>query len=183
MPHDRSEDAGLGDAGSPVSYWPPEPSAGVRDITLGDLLAEAVAAAPDRLALVDGVPDPAGRRHWTYAELQADVERVARALLARFEVGSRLAIWAPNSAAWVILQQGMAVAGMVMVAVNPAYRADELAYVLGQSGAAGLFHVDTYRGLDQRAVVDAVRPRLADLEEVISLGDWEAFVAAAAPTR
>lgn len=42
-------------------------TAPVRDITLGDLLRVAAERAPDRLALVVGVPDPALRRTWTYA--------------------------------------------------------------------------------------------------------------------
>ena len=39
---------------------PAEPP--VRDITLGQLLEEAVADAPDRLALIAGTTDPAARR-------------------------------------------------------------------------------------------------------------------------
>ena len=41
----------------------------VREMTFGDLLRKAAEAAPDRLALIAGVPDPALRRQWTYAEL------------------------------------------------------------------------------------------------------------------
>ena len=36
----------------------------VRDITLGELLAQAARSAPDRLALIAGVPDPGARRQW-----------------------------------------------------------------------------------------------------------------------
>jgi fatty-acyl-CoA synthase len=167
------------------SYWPaaPEPEQAVRDITLGDLLREAAAAAPDRLALVDAVPEPAGRREWTYTELLADVERVARALLARYEVGDRIAIWAPNSADWVVLQQGIALAGMVMVAINPAYRAHELQYVLAQSGSVALFRTDDYRGADMAAIADEVRPQAPALRDVLSFTDWPAFLASGDPGR
>ena len=41
----------------------------LREITFGDLLLNAAKAAPDRLALIAGVPDPALRRKWTYARL------------------------------------------------------------------------------------------------------------------
>ena len=41
----------------------------VRQMTFGDLLRTAAEAAPDRLALISGVPDPSLRRQWTYAEL------------------------------------------------------------------------------------------------------------------
>jgi fatty-acyl-CoA synthase len=42
---------------------PTEPP--VRDLTIGQLLEEAVAHAPERLALIAGTADPAGRREWT----------------------------------------------------------------------------------------------------------------------
>jgi fatty-acyl-CoA synthase len=163
------------------SYWPAEPSQGVRDITLGELLREAAAAAPDRLALVDAVADPAARREWTYTEMLADVERVARALLARFDHGDRIAIWAPNGADWVMLQQGIAMAGMVLVAINPAYRAHELQYVLAQSGSVGLFHVDSYRDFDMTSVIDEIRPQLPALREIVSFTDWADFLGSGDP--
>ena len=50
------------------SYWPKEASSGVREITLPELLRGAADAAPDRLALVDGLANPALRRHWTYRQ-------------------------------------------------------------------------------------------------------------------
>jgi fatty-acyl-CoA synthase len=167
------------------SYWPaaPEPAQAIRDITLGDLLREAAAAAPDRLALVDAVPFRDARREWTYTDLLADVERVARALLARYERGERIAIWAPNSAEWVVLQQGIAMAGMVMVAINPAYRAHELQYVLAQSGAVALFLVDDYRGTDMTALAGEVAPQLPALRDVLSFTDWPSFLDSGDPAR
>jgi fatty-acyl-CoA synthase len=158
------------------SYWAAEPSRGVRDITVGELLQEAAAAVPGRLALVDAVADPAARREWTYAELLTDVERVARALLARHEPGDGIAVWAPNAAEWIVLQQGIATAGMILIAINPAYRSHELRYVLAQSGAVALFHVDEYRGADLNAIIDEVRPEAPALRETISFSEWASFL-------
>ena len=70
----------------------------VREITLGDLLRSAAERAPDRLALVAGVPDPALRRTWTYAQLYAQAQRTARALLTRFRPGDRFAVWSQAAA-------------------------------------------------------------------------------------
>lgn len=158
------------------SYWPAE-AGKTRDVTLGDLLREAAASVPERVALVDAVADIEARRTWTYAEFLADAERAARALLTRFDPGDRVAIWAPNSADWIILQQGISLAGMILVSINPAYRSSELAYVLKQSGATGLVHTDAYRDFDMAAVVAEVRPQLPSLKEAISFSDWEGFLA------
>jgi hypothetical protein len=52
----------------------------VREMTLGDLLRKA---AEDHPALIAGVPDPALRRQWTYAQFYREAQRTARALLPR----------------------------------------------------------------------------------------------------
>ena len=79
---------------------PSEPA--VRDMTLGELLRRAAQSAPDRLALIAGVPDPAARRRWTYKELLDQSLRTARALQKRFKPGERVAVWAPNIPEWVM---------------------------------------------------------------------------------
>jgi fatty-acyl-CoA synthase len=151
------------------------------DITIGDLLRQCAAEVPNRLALVDGSVDPTARRTWTYAELLDAAERIAGALLARFEPGERLAIWAPNCAEWMLLQQGASLAGLVMVTVNPAYKAAELEYVLRQSGAAGIFHTDSYRGYDMTAAVESAREHLPALREVCSFSAFEALISEGDP--
>ncbi|MCW2756892.1 MAG: AMP-dependent synthetase, partial [Nocardioidaceae bacterium] len=158
-----------------VSHWPAE-AGEVRDVTVCELLRHAAATVPDRLALVDCVEDPARRKEWTYAEFVADAERTARALLGRFERGDRIAIWAPNSAEWIVLQQGVAMAGMVLVALNPAYRAREMEFVVEQSGAVAMFCVESYRGFDMLELATKVQQKLPTLHEVISFDDWDAFL-------
>ena len=147
------------------------------ETTLGDLLRTVAAERPDQVALVDAVPDAALRRSWTYAELLTAAERVARALLVRFRPGERIAIWAPNCAEWVLLQQGASLAGLVLVTVNPANRQLELDYVLQRSRAAGIFHAPEYRGFDMTAAVQTARAAAPELREAISFSDWESFLA------
>jgi fatty-acyl-CoA synthase len=147
------------------------------EITLGDLLRTAAAEHPDRLALVDAVFDPAQRRSWTYAELLSAAERVARALLVRFSPGERIAVWAPNCAEWVLLQQGASLAGLVLVTINPANRQRELDYVLRQSRAAGIFFVPDYRGFDMAEAVRTASATAPELREAVSFADWAQFLA------
>lgn len=158
-----------------TSFWPAVPSSGVRDITLPELLREGAAANPDRVALVDAVPDPTARRQWTYTELVDDVERCAKALRSEFEPGDRIAIFAPNSADWIILQQAIAMAGMIVVAANPAYRTDELRYVLEQSQAAAVFFQRTYRGADLGAIVEGACAELPSVRATIPDTGWAQF--------
>jgi acyl-CoA synthetase (AMP-forming)/AMP-acid ligase II len=166
-----------------VADWPADTSVALVDLTVGDALREAAAAAPDTTALVEGAVDPAGRRRWSFAELLEASERAARALLGRFAPGERVAVWANNLPEWVILELAAALAGITIVTVNPALRARELAYVLGQSRADGIFLVPQYRGSRMAEMVEQLRGDLRVLREVVSFADWEAFCAEGAPER
>jgi fatty-acyl-CoA synthase len=152
----------------------PDPAGLVRETTIGSVLRDAASRAPDAVALVDGDPDPALRRQWTFAGLLADAERAARALLTRFSPGERVAVWATNRPEWVILEFAVALAGLTLVTVNPAYQGEELAHVLGHSEADGLFHA----GGQQTAILAEIRGRLPRLREVLSFESWQAFTAA-----
>ncbi|WP_031035430.1 linear/branched/unsaturated fatty acid:CoA ligase LbuL [Streptomyces sp. NRRL F-5650] len=147
--------------------------------TIGANLHRAVAAHPDREALVDV---PSGRR-WTYAEFGAAVDEVARALLAQgVTKGDRVGIWAVNCPEWVLVQYATARVGVIMVNVNPAYRAHELEYVLRQSGITLLVASLAHKSSDYRAIVEQVRGRCPALREAVYIGDpsWDAFTAGAA---
>jgi fatty-acyl-CoA synthase len=154
---------------------------GLWESTLGDLLRAGAAEHPGRLALVEADPDPAQRRSWTYAELLTEAEHVARALLTRFRPGERVAVWAPNCAEWLLLQQGASLAGLVLVTVNPANRQVELDYVLRQSRAAGIFFAPEYRGFDMAQAVRTARTGAPELREMVSFADWDEFTAASDP--
>jgi fatty-acyl-CoA synthase len=150
----------------------------VRDITLGRLLEQAAQSAPDRIALISGLPDPALRRQWTYSQLYSEAQRTARALLSRFKPGERIAVWAQNLPEWIMLEFGAGLAGMVLVTVNPGFRANEVEYVLKQSRAAGVFVVSAFRGNPMLQTVREVAPRCEELREIICFDDWAAFIAA-----
>jgi fatty-acyl-CoA synthase len=164
------------------SYWPSEDSSPVRETTVGSVLREAAKADSDATAMVAGVPDVAGRRRWTYGQLLGEAERTARSLAGRFKKGERVAVWAPNIAEWVVLEFGAALAGLVLVTVNPAYRPEELSYVLSQSGASGIFLVPEFRS-PMAAYLEEVRADLPDLREVVLFTDWDEFVASGSPTE
>ena len=144
--------------------------------TIGENLAATVAHWPDRDALVDV---PSGRR-WSYAQLAADVEAVAKGLLARgIAKGDRVGIWAPNVPEWVLVQYATARIGAILVNINPAYRSHELAYVLKQAGVRTLVSAEAFKTSDYRGMVNDVRIDCPDLTDVVFIGtpDWGALVA------
>ena len=143
--------------------------------TIGDNFDATVARFGEREALVD----VAQGKRWTYAALQADVDRLARALLAvGVGTGDRVGIWAPNCSEWTLVQYATAKIGAILVNINPSYRAHELQYVLGQAGVSTLVAAESFRTSDYRAMVDEVRGEVAALERVVYIGtsDWDELV-------
>ncbi|WP_069161772.1 AMP-binding protein [Nocardia altamirensis] len=140
--------------------------------TIGGNLDRTVAAYPDREALVD---KPSGRR-WTYRELGAAVDALATGLAARgIGKGDRVGIWAPNCAEWFLVQYATAKIGAILVNINPAYRTSELEYVLRQAGVRMLVSAAEFKTSDYVAMIEEVRPNLADLAQVLVLGspEWD----------
>ena len=118
---------------------------------------------------------PSGRR-WTYGELNAEIDVIARGLMALgIDKGDRVGIWAPNCAEWTIVQYATAKIGAILVNINPAYRTHELAYVLNQSGRPDADRRDGVQDVGlRRSMVDEVRAEAPALTEVVFLGtaDW-----------
>jgi fatty-acyl-CoA synthase len=166
---------GLSDA-----YWPADRSEPVLDQTIGEALREAASRYGSRTALIDGALER-GRRQWSFDDLLENAERTARALLTQFTPGEQVAVWAANSPQWAFLEFGAALAGVTLVTVNPAYLGNEAAYVLRHSRANGVFVQPTYRGRDLVQVIESMRADVPHLRRVISLGDWDAFIASAEP--
>ncbi|RDG36202.1 AMP-binding protein [Streptomyces corynorhini] len=147
--------------------------------TIGADLDRVVAAFPDREALVDV---PSGRR-WTYAEFDAAVDELARGLLGSgVAQGDRVGIWAVNCPEWVLTQYATARIGAILVTVDPAYRAHELEYVLGQSGTSVLIASLAHRTSDYRAMAEEVRGRCPALRAVHHIGhpSWDELLSRAA---
>ncbi|HEU4515253.1 MAG TPA: AMP-binding protein [Nocardioidaceae bacterium] len=143
--------------------------------TIGENFERIAREHADREALVD----VAGGRRWTYAELDRDVDTLARGLIgAGIQKGDRVGVWAPNCAEWTLVQYATAKIGAILVNVNPSYRTHELAYALNQSGLRMLVSATEFKTSDYRAMVDEVRPDTHALERVVFIGttDWDALL-------
>ncbi|MEV4421099.1 fatty acyl-CoA synthetase [Patulibacter sp. NPDC049589] len=146
--------------------------------TLADLLHRSARRFPDRTAVVEaGVPDPRGR---TYAQLDADADRIAAALAARgIGPGDRIALLARNGLPYVQAIFGVARAGAVLVPVNFMLGGAEVGYVLEHSGAVGLLAQDALLGAADEAVDVAGAAGRLRVRAVIDAdgarGHWEPF--------
>ena len=146
------------------------------DETIGANLDATIARFPDREALVDCAQ---GIR-WTYAEFGAEVDRLARALLAvGLAKGDRIGIWAPNCAEWTLTQYATAKLGAILVNINPSYRTHELTYVLGQSGIRMLVTAASFKTSNYVAMVESAQRECPGLEEVFVIGQesWTGLLA------
>ncbi|WP_280504319.1 AMP-binding protein, partial [Nocardia farcinica] len=118
-------------------------------------LHEAARAYGDAPALADGEV----RLDW--AGLLAEVQRTARALIARgVRRGDRVAMWAPNTHHWVVAALAAQYAGAALVPLNTRYVAEEAADVLGRVHPAALFVSGTFLGRDRLAELRAAAPDL-----------------------
>ena len=98
---------------------------------------------PDAEALADG------DERWSFADLEAAMRASVRSVLAMgVRPGDRVALWAPNSACWVIAALGILGAGAILVPVNTRFKGEEAAYVLGKSGCSRLFVVTDFLNTD-----------------------------------
>ena len=153
------------------------PELPLRSETLYEAFAACACRFPDRMALISR-PD---KVRWTYGELQNEVERTASGLMGLgFHPGDRVAIWAASCPEWVLLQLACPRVGVVLVNVNPAYRALDLGYVISKSRIRAIF----YRARDSRAnyeeiLQEAVALSPCSLDHDIQIGgdSWRAMLA------
>ncbi len=163
------------------SYTSGTGNASLAGMTVADVLDQAALRWPDNDGLV--VVDQGIR--WSWAELRERARRFASGLLARgLEPGDRIGMLAPNRAEWIVTQFGSAYAGLILVNINPAYRAPELEYALNKVGCRALVTESRFKTSDYIAMLNELAPelgnarsgrleanRLPSLELVIRLGD------------
>ena len=147
----------------------------VLEETIGQNFERTVATNPDAEALVDLGNGVTADRRWNYAELNAEIDLIARGLMSLgVQRGDRVGVWSPNCAEWTIVQYAAAKIGAILVTINPAYRAHELGHALNQSGVRTLIAATAFKSSDYRCLIDQVRPQTQGLSEVVFIGsdDW-----------
>ncbi len=126
--------------------------------TVDGVLRNAVAENPDGLALVSAHQ----ARRYTFSELDAAVEELARGLVAAgLAPGDRIGIWAPNCAEWLLTMFAAARTGLILVNINPAYRTSELEFALRLVGCRAVVFAREHHGGDYAAMLNELIPELA----------------------
>lgn len=129
----------------------------VEGLTIGAVLRETARRFPARDAMVfsqDGA-------RLTWEEFDRQVDRAAQGLLALgFRQGDRLGVWSTNWPEWVLLQFATARIGVILVTINPAYRAAELEYTLAQSELRGLALIEQFKSSSYLSMLREVCPEL-----------------------
>ena len=147
--------------------------------TIPKLLLRAAERFGEQTALEDG------DQHWNFTELaDAGLEAAAAFIAAGIEPGDRVAIWAPNSARWMLAALGLQAAGGVLVPLNTRFKGSEAGYILRKSRARMLLCVSEFLGnryldmletedlpdLADRVLLDGTDPRARTWDELSESG-------------
>jgi HIP---CoA ligase len=115
-----------------------------------ETLPDLVAGAADRFGDAEAVVDGPLRLSFT-----ALAERIRCAAGAFAELGiakgDRVAVWAPNSAEWIIAAFGLLTAGGVLVPVNTRFKTDEAGDIIARSGAKAVLVQQGFLGVEYSA--------------------------------
>ncbi|MFH9733421.1 (2,3-dihydroxybenzoyl)adenylate synthase [Streptomyces sp. NPDC017260] len=137
--------------------------------TFGARLREGAAGHGGRVALVDG------DRRWTYAELDAEADRVARGLgglgIGR---GDRVVVQLPNRAEFVLVWFGLQRLGAVPVHAMPGHRRREISHLVRVAGAVACVVPDRHARFDHRELMREVRAEQGpggSLRHVVVVGE------------
>lgn len=160
-------------------YW--------RGEDLSEPLRRFACEAPEACALIDSE----GRR-LSYAELNAEAERAAAALLNwGLEAGDRIILQLPNCLELMTLFFGCIRAGVVPVMVLPTHRAREVLHLARGSGAVAYAIPDRIASFDFRDLARQARAELPALAKILVVGesgdldgavDYETFMSGAGET-
>ena len=153
------------------------PDAPLLEKTIPQVLSEIVSRLPGQEALVVRHQ----KTRLTFRQLQQCVEEVARGLTGLgLQPGDRIGVWASGCVEWVLLFLACARTGVVQVNVNPAYRSQDLRFVLRKARIKALFlHPRDVRADYERILGEAIKGQDLPLEHVVCLGgeSWDTMLA------
>jgi len=143
----------------------------------------ATITVPDGARLTDAVVDnarevpdlasfsrrtPSGWQDVTAAEFAREVDAVGRGLMAAgVQAGDRVALMSRTRYEWTLFDYAIWSAGAVTVPIYETSSAEQVQWIVGDSGAAAVI----VEGAEHLAVLDTVRPDLPGVREVWKIDD------------
>jgi acyl-CoA synthetase (AMP-forming)/AMP-acid ligase II len=141
-------------------------------------------SSAERFGEADAVID--GERCLSFADVAREMRAFAASLIAAgVEPGDRVALWAPNSAAWITAALGIHAARAWLVPLNTRFTGVEASYILSKTDARVLVVAEGFLGNDYVGMLRAADPELRALREIVRLPlpgmaaapGWDAFLA------
>lgn len=142
---------------------------------IGETISERLKQTVDKYPNNDALVVPYQNYRATYSEFWQHVEQVAKGLLAYgAKKGDRVGIWSPNRYEWVIVQYASARIGVILVNVNPAYKASELKYSLRHAEISLLIMSKGFRKTSYIDILSEVRAACIHLKKIVVIEkDWD----------
>ncbi len=139
-------------------YW--------EDITLWQMVEQAIARAPDKKAIVH----PGGAV--SYRQLGARVDQLAIQFLERgFRPGDRVVLQLPNGLDFVLVFLALGRIGVIPVLTLPAHRLVEISHVVAHSEATAYIAPSRWRDYDYRPMASEISDRFETLRAVFIAGE------------
>ena len=135
---------------------------------LGMTIGEKFDQACQQYAEQDAVVSLHQNVRLTYKELQTQVNAFACSLLKLgLKKGDRLAIWSPNCVEWTITQFAAFKAGIILVNLNPAYKSNELEYVMNKVSCKGLVIASQFKSTNYQDILMKISPEIKGAENKV----------------
>lgn len=140
----------------------------IKSMSVGQILERGATSVPDKIALVDG------EHRKTYSQLNLMADALAASLSGMgFKKGDRVAIYMINSLELVVAFYALQKLGVIVVWANPMYRKNEARFILGNSGAKGIFVFREWEGHDYLGAVLGMKGDLPQLETIVLVGEGQ----------
>ncbi len=139
--------------------------------TLVDFARASAAANPAAPMLIEG------EHRLTRGAAWEQSLRLAAWFMSRgLKPGDVVSFQLPNWAETAVIALAARMCGLVINPIPPIYREAELGYILADCGAKLIFVPGTFRKHDHAAMIEALRPSLPNLGEVVVVRDTGALV-------
>lgn len=142
-----------------LSYWHECGKVPFLNTTFGDLVDKAADNFGDNVAFV--VPYQNIRK--TFSQFKKDVDQLAIGLIGLgLQKNDRIAIWSPNRYEWIVTQFAATKAGLILVSLNPSFKAPELEYSLKKVQCKAIVTAENFKTTNLYDILCEVMPEITN---------------------